>query len=184
MIEGSLARRYAKALLELGQEAGKADLFGTQLAAFVALLLANDSQLHAAMTNPSLTAAERKSVLEALIPRMAFDPMMVNFLRLVLEKERFAALPAISREYRSLADVLANRVRATVTTAAPASLALQSEIARALSSATGKTVVVQAEVDPSLLGGLVARVGGRVFDASLRTRLESLQVTLATTALG
>ena len=184
MIDGSLARRYAKALLELGQEAGKADLYGTQLAAFVALLLANNGQLHGVMSNPSFTAAERKSVLEAVLPQAALDPMMMNFLRLVLEKERFAALPDIAREYRSLADSLANRVRATVITAAPASPALQSEIARALPSATGKTVVVEASVDPSLLGGLVARVGGRVFDASLRTRLESLQVTLATTALG
>lgn len=184
MIDGSLARRYAKALLELGQEAGKADLYGTQLAAFVALLLANNGQLQGVMSNPSFTAAERKSVLEAVLPQAALEPMMMNFLRLVLEKERFAALPDIAREYRSLADSLANRVRATVITAAPASSALQSEIARALSSATGKTVVVEASVDPSLLGGLVARVGGRVFDASLRTRLESLQVTLATTALG
>jgi F-type H+-transporting ATPase subunit delta len=101
-----------------------------------------------------------------------------------LEKDRFAALPDIAREYRGIADALAYRVRATVTTATPASPALQGEIARALSIATGKTVVVNATVDPQLLGGMVARVGGRVFDASLRTRLESLQVTLATTALG
>jgi F-type H+-transporting ATPase subunit delta len=184
MTEGSLSRRYARALLELGQESGHADLFGTQLEAFVALLLANDGQLQQAMSNPGFTPDERRAVLDAALPRIELAPMMVNFLRLVLEKDRFAALPDIAREYRGIADALANRVRATVTTATPASPALQGEIARALSIATGKTVVVNATVDPQLLGGMVARVGGRVFDASLRTRLESLQVTLATTALG
>jgi F-type H+-transporting ATPase subunit delta len=184
MTDGSLARRYAKALLELGQEAGKPDVFGSQLESFVALCLANDGQLHSAMCNPGFTPAERRAVLDALLPRLALEPMMVNFLRLVLEKDRFEALPGISREYRALADALANRVRASITTASPASPALQGEIARTLSLATGKTVVVDAQVDPTLLGGMVARVGGRVFDASLRTRLESLQVTLATTALG
>ncbi len=184
MTDGSLARRYAKALLELGQEAAKADIFGAQLDAFVRLALSNGGQLHGVMSNPSFTPSERRAVLDAVIARVELEPMVVNFLKLVLEKDRFAALPDIAREYGALADALANRVRATVTTATPASAALQREIARALSTATGKTVVVEASSDPSLLGGLVARVGGQVFDASLRTRLESLQVALATTALG
>ena len=83
-----------------------------------------------------------------------------------------------------MADTLANRVRATVPTAAPASSGLQAEFTAALSTATGKQVVLETKVDPTILGGMVARVGSRLFDASLRTRLETLQVTLATTALG
>jgi F-type H+-transporting ATPase subunit delta len=184
VIEGSLARRYAKALLELAQESSSVDAVGAQLEQFVGLCLANEGQLLAAMGNPGFTAAERKGVLDAVLPRLGLTPLVVNFIRLVVEKDRFAALPDISREYRALADTLARRVRATVTTATPASASLQAEITAALSAATGKQVVLETKVDPALLGGMVARVGSRLFDASLRTRLETLQVALATTALG
>ena len=109
MTDGSLARRYAKALLELGQEAAKADIFGAQLDAFVRLALSNGGQLHGVMSNPSFTPSERRAVLDAVIARVELEPMVVNFLKLVLEKDRFAALPDIAREYGALADALANR---------------------------------------------------------------------------
>ena len=184
MIEGSLARRYAKALLSLAAESGQSDAFGAQLDEVVRLSSQEGGNLLDVMSNPSFTPAERHQVLETVLPRLGLEPVVANFVRLVLDKDRFGALPDIAREYRALADVAANRVRATVTTAFPASTALQAEIAQSLASATGKTVLVETKVDPGLLGGLVARVGDRVFDASLRTRLEQIQVSLATTALG
>ena len=184
MIEGSLARRYAKALLSIAAETGKADHYGAQLDNVVRLCSQPGGDLVEVMSNPSFTPSERKAVLEAVLPRLGVDQMVANFIRLVLDKDRFNALPDIAREYRTLADSSANRVRATVTTAFAASAQLQSEIASALSASTGKTVIVDSKVDSSLLGGMVARVGDRVFDASLRTRLEQLQVSLATTALG
>lgn len=184
MTEGSLARRYAKALLALGQETNEVDALGAQLDRLVALTGANDNQIGAVMSNPGFTPSERRAVLEAVLPRLGATPLFINFVRLVLDKDRFAAVPDIAREYRVLADSVANRVRATVTTAAPASPELLREITTALSTATGKQVVVEAKVDPALLGGMLARVGSRLFDASLRTRLDTLQVALATTALG
>ncbi len=184
MIEGSLARRYAKALLSLGRESDQVDAIGTQLDSLVALGQANDGQIAAVMSNPGLTPSERRAVLEAVLPRLKLTPLVTNFVRLVLDKDRYAAVPDIAREYRALADAVANRVRATVTTATPTTPELQREIAAALSNATGKHVVVETKVDPSLLGGMVARVGSHLFDASLRTRLDTLQVALATTALG
>jgi F-type H+-transporting ATPase subunit delta len=183
MIEGSLARRYAKALLALAEESGAADDFGVQLDKVVRLCTLEGGDLVAVMSNPSFTPSERKAVLQAVLPNLGLHPTVGNFVRLVLDKNRFAALADIAREYRALSDVAANRVRASVTTAFPASAAMQNDIATALSGATGKTVLVETKVDPSLLGGMVARVGDKVFDASLRTRLESLQVSLATTAL-
>lgn len=184
MIEGSLARRYAKALLELAQEAGVADVIGTQLDGLVALSLQDDATLLGVMSNPGITESERKAVLGAVLARLSLHPTLVNFVRLVLDKNRYGALPDMAREYRALADAASNRVRATVTTATPASAALQAEFTAALAAATGKTVVLDAKVDPAILGGVIARVGSRVFDASLSTRLDNLQVTLATTALG
>lgn len=183
MTEGSIPRRYAKALFELAQEAGSIEGVGKQLDALVELAQANDGQVLAVMSNPGFTASERRAVLELLLPRLGLSGLMLNFVRLVLDKDRFLALPDMAREYRALADDAANRVRATVTTATAASPALRAEITRSLSASTGKDVVVEMKVDPTLLGGMVARVGSKLYDASLRTRLDDLQVTLATTAL-
>lgn len=182
MIEGSLSRRYAKALIELAAETQSVDAVGAQLSAFVKLCA--ERGLLAVMANPSFTPSERKAVLEDVLPRLSLSPLLANFLRLVLDKDRFAALADISREYGALADTAAKRARATVTTAGATSPSLQQEIASALSAATGKSVIVELKVDPSLLGGMVAQVGDRVYDASLRTRLETLQAALSTTALG
>ncbi|MDP2315167.1 MAG: ATP synthase F1 subunit delta [Pseudomonadota bacterium] len=177
MVEGSLARRYAKALLEIGREEGQVDRFGDDLQRF-GRLLDGTPELRNVMSNPVFTHTERRAVLDRFIPGLALHPHSINFLRLLLDKERFAALPEIAREYRALADLEAGRVRATVTTAAELSPTMREAVTRALAQTTGKKVVLESRVDPSLLGGLVAQVSGRVYDASLRTRLERLQLTL------
>ncbi len=184
MTEGSIGRRYAKALFGLAVDDGTVDAVGAELEALLAAATANDGQVMAVMVNPGFTSPERRAVLDAVIPRLSLSPVVTNFVHLVLDKDRFAALPNIAREYRALADEAANRVRATVITAAPATPALQASVSRALGAATGKNVIVEMQVDPNLLGGMVARVGSKLYDASLRTRLEEIQVTLATTALG
>jgi F-type H+-transporting ATPase subunit delta len=176
MVDGSLARRYAKALLEIGRDEGQIDRFGDDLNRFARLL--QGAEVANVMANPVFTLAERRSVLDRLLPGLALHPHAVNFLRLLLDKERFAALPEIVREYRDLADTEAGRVRATVTTAADLTASTREAVTRSLTQATGKKVVLETRVDPALLGGIVAQVGGRVFDASLRTRLERLQLSL------
>ncbi len=177
MVEGSIARRYAKALLEIGREESQVDRFGDDLQRLLRVC-ESAGILTSVMANPVFTLAERRGVLDQLFAGQALHPHTSNFLRLVLDKDRFAALPDIVREYRALADAEAGRVRATVTTAAELTPATREAVARALAQATGKKVVLDTRIDPSLLGGLVAQVGGRVFDASLRTRLDRLQLTL------
>lgn len=176
MVEGSIARRYARALLEIGREEGQIDRLGDDLARFVRLVTGGD--LGVVMANPVFTQAERRAVLDRLLPGLALHPHVVSFVRLLLDKDRFAAIIDIAREYRALADEVAGRVRATVTTAAELTTTTQDAVATALARSTGKKVVLETKVDPALLGGLVAQVGGRVYDASLRTRLERLQLTL------
>lgn len=176
MVEGSIARRYARALLEIGRDEGQIDRLGDDLGRFARLLEGGD--LGNVMANPVFTLSERRAVLDRLLPGLALHAHAVNFLRLLLDKDRFAALPDIVREYRALADLEAGRVRATVTTAAELTPATRDAVATALARSTGKKVVLETKVDPALLGGLVAQVGGRVYDASLRTRLERLQLSL------
>ncbi|MEN9785623.1 MAG: hypothetical protein RLZZ299_887 [Pseudomonadota bacterium] len=178
MVEGSIARRYARALLDIGRQAGSVDALGADIAAFLAT--ARQSELLATLANPVYTRDERRRVLDAVLAKQTLAPMAANFLRLLLDKDRMGALPDIVAAYGELADDVAGRVRATVTMAAPVSDALRATIAKTLEASTGKTVVLDSAVDPSLLGGLTVRVGSRLIDASLRSRLTQLQLDLLT----
>lgn len=178
MTEGSVSRRYAKALLQIAQEVNSVDRYGNDLEKFWDVARLENGLLANALANPVFTKPERKLVLERVLPGMNLDNTVCNFLRLLLDKNRMDGMEGIVREYRAFADIEANRVRATVTTSAPLDAAAREQVLRALEISTGKSVVLDARVDPTLLGGMVAQVGSRVFDASLRSRLERLTLTL------
>lgn len=178
MVEGSVARRYAKALIEIAKEASLVDRFGDDLRRFAHVL--EGPELSGLMASPVFTNSERRAVLDQLLPSAALHPSVVNFLRLLLDKDRFGAIQGIVREYGALADIEAGRIRAIVTTSVALAPALQASVQQAIAQSTGKQVVLETRIDPTLLGGIVAQVGGRVYDASLRTRLERLQLSLAT----
>jgi F-type H+-transporting ATPase subunit delta len=179
MTEGSVARRYARAFLELARESDALDRVEADLTAFLGLF---SGELGDAMSNPVFTQAERRAVLDAVLARVDYHPYTLSFLRLLLDKDRMDRLVDVHREFRALADTEAGRVRATVTTAFPMDAALTDAVRASLSATTGKDVVISTRVDPALLGGMVAQVGSRVFDASLRTRLDQLQLSLAAPA--
>lgn len=179
MTEGSVTRRYAKALLEIAQETHAVDHYGNDLERFWNVCQLDDNRLASALSNPIFTLPERRLVLERVLPGLNLDATVANFLRLLLEKRRMDGLEGIVRDYRAFADVEANRVRASVTTAASLDAISRVQVQRALEVATGKSVVLDARVDAGLIGGMVAQVGSRVFDASIRSRLERLALTLA-----
>lgn len=179
MNEGSIGRRYAKALLDLAREAGRIDAYGDQLSRFWTVAQGDGGPFLSVMSNPGFHEVERRNLLGAVLERAHLDPTVGNFLRLLNDKGRFSYLGDIVRAYRDLADQEANRLRATVTTATEIPYELAVQVKNALEGATGKKVVLETKVDPRLIGGMVAQVGGRVFDASLRTRLESLQLQLS-----
>ena len=178
MPELAVAQRYAQALIELGDEESLVDRFATDLGTFLALSEQEGVDLVGTLGHPAFTLDERQAVLEQVLGKLGLHIHIANFLRIVLEKGRFPALPQIVDAYIRNADALAGRVRATVTTATPLSASLESEVKAALESATGKTILVQSKVDPLIIGGVVAEVEGRVFDASLRSRLHALRNSL------
>lgn len=178
MAEGSLGKRYARALVDLGREDGVVDRLEGDLAAFASVLDLDNGALRAALENPGLTQDERRGVLDAVLVRVPLHPYVRNLLRLLNDKSRFFAFGDIRRAYSELADDLAGRTRASVSTARPLSPALQAQVRAALSKATGRDVVVTFETDPDLIGGMVARVGDKVYDASVRARLNELQSAL------
>lgn len=179
MAEGSLARRYANALLGLGQESGQVDAYAADLAAFAEALDASDGLLRTVLNNPGLSVIERSNVLQAVLAKMALAPMVNNFLNLLVDKSRLVIFDQIQVAYQEMADEIVGRVRATVTTASALHDAEAAQITQVLSKAMQSTVVVDYQVDPELIGGIVARVGDTVFDASIRSRLQDMREILS-----
>jgi len=172
-LAGSIARRYARALFEIGVGKGGFEALGGELEALAAVY-AGSLELRQTMENPVFKIAQKRAIVEKILPRVAPSPLMNKFVLLLVERRRIAVLPQIARAYQELTDQQLGRVRATVTSAKPLDVLTQAEIQRALERRTGKKVLMKTEVDPALIGGVVARVGSLVLDGSLRTRLETL----------
>lgn len=173
-----VARRYASAMIEVAAEAGAIERVGSDLDRFVALLAAGEGALRDALCTPVFTVEERERVLQTLMPRLDLHPLTRNLLLLANQKRRLPLIDAIARAYRDRADERAGRARVQVTTADPLTPPLEAEIRAAMERLTGKQVVLELQVDPSLIGGLVARVGSKVYDSSIRTRLQNLKLSL------
>jgi F-type H+-transporting ATPase subunit delta len=185
MADASLARRYSRALVELGQQHDQIDRLGADLASFQQTLDLGDGMLRRALENPGVPSVQKRAVLGAVLEKADYHPLVRNFLRLLIDKGRFLHLTPIVDSYGDMADELAGRVRATVQTAQPLDDKMQAEVQATLASATGAEVVITWGVDPTLIGGLVAKIGDKVIDASVRTRLETLKHALvAGTQLG
>ncbi len=174
----NVARRYAEALIEVAAENDRVDLVGRDLHRLQELLHANDDQLFAVLASPVFTAEERERVLGAVLPSLDLADEVVNVALVMSKNQRLGLIDLMVEAYDHLADERAGRVRATILTAEPLSPQLESEIKAALEGATGKEVYVEHAIDPALIGGMVARVGGKVYDSSIRTRLDQLRRSL------
>lgn len=179
MANDVLALRYAQALVEIAAEVpGASEAIARDLDTFVALADRDDRQLGAALESPVFTLDERREVLEQLLPRLGLHPLTANLLRVVNDKRRFPQLRAIAVAFRDLNDERAGRARVTVQTAHPLSPELEAEVRAALEKVTGKTLILTTKVQPELIGGLVAHIGDKVYDSSLRTQLDQIKQAL------
>ena len=174
---GSVARRYAKALFEIGVAEGNYERLGQELAD-LARAYTESADLRVVLENPVIKPSEKQGILNALLPRIAPSPSVQRFARLLLERGRIGILRAASRVYSDLADERAGQVRATVTAAAALSPPDLDRVRKALEARTGRKVLIQTAVDPSLIGGVVARVGDLVLDGSVRTQLDEMRLRL------
>ena len=174
MADGSLARRYARALISIGTEENCIDQLGADLVQFNQILDLGDGALKRALSNPGVTNGERAEVIGQVLSKLSLHAHVTSFLRLLVDKNRFAAFDGILAAYTEMADEIAGRVRATVTTASAQDDAAQKEITAAIAASTGKSVDVSFQTDASLIGGVVAQIGDTVIDASIRSRLQEL----------
>lgn len=174
MIAGSLARRYARALMQLGTEAGNLDKLGAEIAT-LAQAMVEVPELSEALSNPAFPRAERRLIMKALLDRIVASKITQSFTFLLLDRDRVRSLPAISSALARMIDEKAGRVNATVTSATKLSPMQVRQLQAALEKLSGKQVVLEAHEDPELLGGLVARVGDLEYDGSLRSQLNRLR---------
>ena len=170
-----LARRYAEAYFALAQEAGDIGGWREQLAGVAETL--GDPAVGDALANPKTSLAER--VRQGMQLLEGVSPEARNLARLLVERRRVGIVREILSHYDALTDKASGIVRVEVTTAVPADGALEQRIRDALSKQLGSDVQTIVRSDPSIVGGLVIRIGDRVIDDSLRTHLQQLQAALA-----
>lgn len=177
MITGSIARRYAKALLEIGIQQNTFDALGKELDR-AADTLRSSPELRNALENPVFSLDKRKLIMDELVRRLGVSKTVRNFIMLLLDKGRIAALPDIARAHRTLVDEHAGRVRATVTSARPLDPMLETRLKTALEKQSGKVVIFEKREDPAILGGLITQLGDTLYDGSVRTQLQELREEL------
>jgi F-type H+-transporting ATPase subunit delta len=174
MITGSLARRYARALLELGVQQKNFEQLGKELDELAAMY-SGSRDLVEALTNPVFAPSRRRTVLEAILDRVQVSPVTRNFTLLLFDRDRIAYLPAVAREMEAMVDERSGRARGSVVSARPLLPEQVAKVKSSLEKLTGKKIVLDKKEDPALIGGLVARVGDTVYDGSIRTQLEQMR---------
>jgi len=177
VIEGSLARRYTRALFQLAREAGQEEKIGREIEQFHAAF--SGSELQRALTNPAFPMDSRKRILIQVANGLQLSVLSIHFLSLLLERDRLAHLPGIVNCYRRLLNEAKGRVEAKVISAAGLDAALVERLREQLKGISGKEVVLQQETNPSLLGGLLVELEGKVYDGSVRTQLEKMKQRIA-----
>ena len=167
---GAAARRYAKALMDLARRDGIIAAIGEQLQQHQALLRAN-APLHRVLDNPSIAVQVKTNLLTMILERTQPSPLMRNFLLLLVEKDRLRQFDAICLHYERMANEALHRIVAQVTTAVALDAQQRQAVAQKIAAATQKEVVLEAGVDPAILGGLVVRVNNVIVDGSVRGQL-------------
>jgi F-type H+-transporting ATPase subunit delta len=172
-----VAERYASSLFELALEEGAVDAVSADLSAFQALIDESED-LKRLVRSPVFSAEEQLKAIEAIVAKAGIKSPVGNFLKVVARNRRLFALPGMIKSFRQIAAEHRGEVAAEVTSAHALTPAQEEELKVALKGVTGKDVSVTVTVDPSLLGGLIVKVGSRQIDTSLRTKLSTLKLAL------
>ncbi|HUD53044.1 F0F1 ATP synthase subunit delta [Parvibaculum sp.] len=176
-IVSGMAGRYATALFELAESERSLDAVAADLNAIQAMI-DGSVDLRQVVLSPVFGADDQAKAFAAILDRAGIKGLVANFVGLVIEKRRLFALPAMIAGYRQLLAKSRGEVSADVTSAHALSDAQLASIKAALKAATGRDVLVNTRVDEGLLGGLVVKVGSRMIDSSLKTKLNSLKLAM------
>jgi F-type H+-transporting ATPase subunit delta len=173
----SIAKRYAKALLLVGKEDNNADTYREELESFTSILK-QESDLEKVIDNPLYDAASRKRILTTIIEKFDFSIIVKTFLLLLFDKGRIKFIDSITDFYKQLTDDLKGIAHAKLVSASELAPETLDKVKTALSQKTGKEILLDVEVDNSLIGGIITRIGDLVLDGSIKTQLLNMKKAL------
>ena len=177
IVEG-MAGRYAGALFDLAKEVSKISEVEADLVKFQGLLDMSPD-LKSMVRSPVISAAEQGKALSAILAKAGIGGLAANFLKLIAGNRRLFAASDMIKGFRALAAKGRGEMTAEVASAVALNDAQVAALKDQLKAAVGKAVTLNTKVDPSLLGGLVVKVGSRMIDSSLRTKLQNLKIAMS-----
>jgi len=172
-----VAKRYAKALYELGQEEGLEQKFLEDMQN-MALIVDQSAEFRSILESPLYDIILKKRILKDVVSKVGISEYTLNFLNILLDKDRFVFLADIRDTYKQILDETSGRVRAFITSATDLDETQLERIAKTLSDVVKKEVDVDVTIEPSLIGGVIAEVEGMVYDGSVKTELSRLKQSL------
>lgn len=170
----TVARRYAVALADVVEKSGESDIIRTELKQWETMMSAN-ADLTNAFRNPAINQANKEKVLENLLEKAKPSRTTANFLRVLLRNGRLTELAQINERFASVMEERSGVVAAKITSARPLSAEEQAELQANLAKLTGKRVSLNFDIDQSIIGGVVTKIGSTVYDGSVKTQLENLK---------
>ena len=176
-ITGGVAGRYASALFELAEEANQVRQVETDLKALQGLL-DESADLKRMVRSPVFSSDEQRRAIAAVAEKAGLAPLVVNFLKVLARNRRLFALTEMIRTFLALAARQRGEVNAEVASAHPLNDEQLAALKDTLRASAGKDVQIITRVDPTLLGGLIVKMGSRMIDSSLRTKLTSLKTAM------
>jgi len=174
----AISIRYAKALLAIGKEQEQVESYADELLS-VATVMSEQDLLRLLLDSPTFPVEKKSAIMSDVAAAMKLSDGMTTFLGLLVEKGRISQVPQISENYRKFADDLSGIVRATLTSAHSLDDKTNEAIRSGLEKQTGKKIVLNLTVDPTIIGGVKAEMGGKLFDGSVKTQLKQIADTLA-----
>ncbi|BEV45452.1 F0F1 ATP synthase subunit delta [Afipia carboxidovorans] len=169
-----VAGRYATALFELARDQKSIDAVRADVDKFAALL-ADNPDLVRLVRSPVFTAQEQGKALDAVLAKAGITGITANFLKVLTANRRLFAVNDVIRAFRALVAKFRGEATADVTVAEPLNDKNLDALKASLKSVTGKDVDLNVKVDPSIIGGLIVKLGSRMVDSSLRTKLNSIK---------
>ena len=171
---GAAARRHAQAAFQIALERGELDVWREDLGRLIEAV--QDPRLHAFLESPRVHLDDKARVLGQVLDKL--NPLVMNMALLLVSRGRLGLLPETVTEYGRLVDEHQGIAHAEVATAVPLDSKQEGKLARRLSDLMGKDIVLATEVEPSLVGGLTARVGDKLIDGSIKSRFTALRGSL------
>jgi F-type H+-transporting ATPase subunit delta len=172
-----IARPYAAALFDLSQSEGSVDAVESGLVEIQKLSSESDD-FRRFLRSPVISADQKSGAVEAILSKANVNATVANFVKVVARNGRLFALPAIIKAFQALAASGRGEVSAEVTSASALSQEQVASLAETLKQKIGKTVTLTEHVDPSLIGGLVVKVGSQMIDSSLKTKLSAIKIAM------